>query len=58
MGGITNKKRNLGSRWVLGGDLNDIRSIGENIGGRRRSELSCKGFNDFIIKMEMEEIGF
>lgn len=52
------RKGSWGNRWVLGGDLNDIRTAEEKQGGRRRSELRCKGFNDFIAGMEMEEIGY
>lgn len=52
------RKGSWGSRWVLGGDLNDIRTAREKIRGRRRSEHGYKCFNDFIVEMEMEKIGF
>lgn len=47
-----------GDRWVLGGDFNEIRKPHEKIGGRLRTEASCRDFNDFVGSMNMEEIVF
>lgn len=47
-----------GDNWILGGDLNDIRTPEEKQGGRRRTEASCQGFKDFIDLMNMEELAF
>lgn len=40
------------------GDFIDIKTIDEKKGERHRSEASLRGFNDFVSKMEMEEIQF
>lgn len=58
MGGTSRKKREMGENWVLGGDFNDISPMAEKKGGRQRSEASLRGFNEFVNKMEMEEISF
>lgn len=50
------RRSRWGERWLLGGDLNDIRQPGEKLEGRPRSEASCRVFNEFVEKMNMEEL--
>lgn len=52
------RKASWEDRWVLGGDLNDIRYPIEKHRGRLRTEHSCQGFRDFTATMDMEKIGF
>lgn len=52
------KKNTWGTRWLLGGDFNAIRTPQEKKGGRVRTVASCKGFQDFIAKMQMEEVDY
>lgn len=52
------KSGQWGSKWILGGEFNDIRKPQKKIGGRTRSEASYKGFIEFIERMNMEEIEF
>lgn len=40
---LTERKKDWGSNWVMGGDFNDIRSPTEKVGGRIRTETSCQG---------------
>lgn len=54
---LCRRKRDWGDNWFLGGDFNKIRSPLEKKGGRSRSVESCKGFQDFIQHMNMEEKG-
>lgn len=42
----------------LGGDFNDIRRPQEKKGRRSRIDASYKGFQEFIAKMNMEEIRY
>lgn len=55
---LTDRKRDWGNNWVLGGDFNDIRYPTEKVGRRTRTEASCQGFRMLIESMEMEEILF
>lgn len=48
----------MGRKWVLGGDLNNIKSQEEKEGGRVRSESKFTDFRDFIADMEMGDIKF
>lgn len=52
------RKQRWRERWVLGGDLNDIKSQEEKKGGRVRSKSSFTDFRDFIANMEMSDIKF
>lgn len=54
--GLSKKKSQWGENWILGGDFNEIRHPLEKQGGRVRHEDSCKAFQDFIQKMNMEEV--
>lgn len=46
------RKEQWGNSWILGGDLNDIRSSEEKKRGRIRSESNCISFKEFIEKMK------
>lgn len=50
------RKGQWGNKWLLGGDFNDVRRPQEKQGGRTRFEASCKGFKDFVERMDMEEV--
>lgn len=52
------RKRKWIDKWILGGDFNDIRNPKEKSGRRPRSEASCKGFREFIEKMNIEKMEF
>lgn len=54
------KRRRLqwGSRWIVGGDFNDIKNQEEKKGGNARLEGSFSGFRNFILDMGMGDLGF
>lgn len=52
------KRVNWGSRGIMEGDFNDIRNANEKLGGRKRSDGSCKCFQNFVERMDMVEIYF
>ena len=55
---IENRKRMWGSRWIIVGDFNDIRSNEEKWDGSARQEWSFKDFRNFIANSELINIGF
>lgn len=48
-------KSNFSKPWCLGGDFNEIRSVGERIGCSRR-DRGMKEFNSFIESCELSDI--
>lgn len=56
--GTSRKKRGMGGKLGVRGDFNDIRAAAEKNGRRQMSEASLRKFNEFVNKMEMEEISF
>lgn len=46
----------MGSHWVLGGDLNDIKNNEENKRGNLKNENSFLNFRNFLADMEMGDI--
>lgn len=52
------KRGKYGNKWILGGNLNDIRNLDEKRRGRVRTKPSCKGFLEFIENMNTEEIEY
>lgn len=55
---MLSKKDQWRNKLILGRDFNDIRNPEEKKGERTRFEGSCKGFREFIQRMNMEEITF
>lgn len=55
---LIQRKQCWGSRWVMGGDFNDIKEHGEKNRGRRRSYGSFLTFRNFISRMEMGEVKY
>lgn len=53
---LIQERSKWGDEWFIGGDFNDIRDYAEKRGGRRRSDLSFRNFNNFISNMEMSEL--
>lgn len=51
---LWSKKGQWGSKWILSGGFKDIRKPQEKNGGRIRTVASCKGFVEFIKRMNME----
>ncbi|CAA0818874.1 Unknown protein, partial [Striga hermonthica] len=49
-------KAKWGKYWVIGGDWNAIRAPEDKCGGRPKTVRDCAGFNEFVAKMEMQEI--
>lgn len=47
-----------GSHWILGGDLNDIKSKEEKKEGKQRNDLSFLPFRNFLAEIEMKDIMF
>lgn len=47
-----------GDKWLLGGDCNDMLSLADKHGGRRRTEGSFSQFRNFVHDMQMVEIMF
>ncbi|KAL4333466.1 hypothetical protein GQ457_07G012960 [Hibiscus cannabinus] len=44
--------------WVVGGDLNVIRSASERFGGSNRRSGICSYFNDFLLNSGLIDMGF
>lgn len=55
---LQSRRSSWGSKWVLGGDFNDIKNKEEKQGGNERLESSFQDFRDFIDVMEMGDIRF
>ncbi|GER46309.1 retrotransposon reverse transcriptase [Striga asiatica] len=47
---------NWGTKWIVGGDWNEICSGEEKRGGNARSNTSCLAFNSFIARIGMLEV--
>lgn len=52
------RKANGGLIGFYGDDFNEIRKPQEKLVGRARNDESCKGFQEFIFNMNMEEVEF
>lgn len=58
MAGVVDNKKEVGDKWILGRNFNDIRNPEEKSSMRPRSEASYKRFREFIERTNIEEMEF